>query len=116
MPLASTLIARLDQGLILDITLEDLPFRVYVAQREADVEQVSSLVPAEQFAADGDVHVAAIHEGDDASEQIQDVLFNLNPGDAIVFLCTGPQAYADALAELGQADEAAAPGQGGTLQ
>ena len=103
MPLDSRLITRLDQGMVLDITLEDLPFRVYVAQRPADVEQVADLVPAEQFQGDGDVHVAAIHDGDDASEHIQDVLFNLNPGDAIVFLCTGPQAYADTLAELGQA-------------
>ncbi|MHA3902828.1 hypothetical protein ACTPOE_04455 [Castellaniella sp. WN] len=106
MPLASRLISHLDRGLVLDITLEDLSFRVYVAQREADVEQVAELVPAEQFQGDGDVHVAAIHEGDDASEQIQDVLFNLNPGDAIVFLCTSPQAYAEALAELGQPDPA----------
>lgn len=108
MPLDSRLITRLDQGLVLDITLEDLPFRVYVAQRQADVEQVADLVPAEQFQGDGDVHVAAIHDGGDASEQIQDVLFNLNPGDTIVFLCTGPQAYADALAELGQAPDAGA--------
>ena len=107
MPLDSQLIAHLDRGLVLDITLENLPFRVYVAQRDADVEQVAELVPAEQFQGDGDVHVAAIHDDDDASEQIQDVLFNLNPGDTIVFLCTGPQAYADALAELGQPDAAA---------
>ena len=107
MPLDSRLIARLDRGLVLNITLEDLPFRVYVAQRDADVEQVAELVPAEQFQGDGHVHVAAIHDDDDASEQIQDVLFNLNPGDAIVFLCTGPLAYADALAELGQPDAAA---------
>ncbi|WP_322998178.1 hypothetical protein [Castellaniella sp.] len=113
MPLDSRLIAQLDQGLILDITLEDLPFRVYVAQRPADVEQVADLVPAEQFQGDGDVHVAAIHDGDDASEQIQDVLFNLNPGDAIVFLCTGSQAYADALAELGQAPDSDAATDGG---
>jgi hypothetical protein len=104
MPLDSRLISHLDRGLILDITLEDLPFRVYVAQREADIEQVADLVPPEQFQGDGDIHVAAIHEGDDASEQIQDVLFNLNPGDAIVFLCTSPLAYAEALAELGQPD------------
>lgn len=110
MPLDSRLISHLDRGMVLDITLEDLPFRVYVAQREADVEQVTGLVPAEQLQGDGDVHVAAIHDGDDASEQIQDVLFNLNPGDAIVFLCTGPQAYAETLAELGQSgDDPASP-------
>ncbi|WP_323012644.1 hypothetical protein [Castellaniella sp.] len=102
MPLNSQLISLLDQGMVLDITLEDLPFRVYVAQRPADVEQVASLVPAERFQADGNVHVAAIHDTDDASEQIQDMLFNLSPGDTIVFLCTGPQAYADTLAEFGQ--------------
>lgn len=102
MPLESRLIAHLDRGLVLDIVLEDLPFRVYVAQREADVEQVAALVPAEQFEADGEIHVAAIHDEDDAAAQIQDVLFNLNPGDAVVLLCTGPLAYAQALAELGQ--------------
>lgn len=105
MPLDSRLIALLDRGMVLDITLEDLPFRVYVAQREADVQQVADLVPAEQFQGPGEVHVAAIHDGDDADQQIQDVLFNLNPGDALVFLCTEPRAYADALAVFGQAPQ-----------
>ncbi|MFT0532376.1 hypothetical protein ACMHYJ_06010 [Castellaniella hirudinis] len=102
MPLNSQIISLLDQGMVLDITLEDLPFRVYVAQRPADVEQVAGLVPAERFEGDGNVHVAAIHDADDAAEQIQDVLFNLSPGDTVVFLCTGPQAYANVLAEFGQ--------------
>ncbi|MER1967263.1 hypothetical protein [Castellaniella sp. GW247-6E4] len=101
MPLDSRLIDQLDQGYVIDITLEDLDFRVYVALRDADVEHVAALVPPERFEDGGEVHVAAIDDGDDASEQIQDVLFNLNPGDAIVFLCTGPDAYREALAELG---------------
>lgn len=102
MPLESRFISRLDGGLVLDITLEDLPFRVYVAQREADVEQVVDLVPPEQFETGGHIHVAAIHDEDDAATQIQEVLFNLDPDDAIVLLCTGPLAYAQVLAELGQ--------------
>ncbi|HEX7387091.1 MAG TPA: hypothetical protein VF285_07435 [Castellaniella sp.] len=102
MPLDSRLIALLDQGMVLDITLETLPFRVYVAQRNADVQQVAELVPAEQFEGPGEVHVAAIDAGDDAEEQVQDVLFNLNPGDSLVFLCTSPQAYTDTLAAFGQ--------------
>src|SRR5690606_16336129 len=101
MPLDSRLVDHLDQGYVLDITLEDLDFRVYVALRDADVEHVAGLVPPERFQQDGDVHVAAIDDDDDASEQIQDVLFNLNPGDTLVFLCTGADAYRDALAELG---------------
>ncbi len=103
MPLDSRLVEQIDQGYVLDITLEDLEFRVYVALRDADVEHVAELVPRERFEAGGDVHVAAIDDGDDASERIQDVLFNLNPGDAIVLLCTGHEAYREALAELGVA-------------
>jgi len=102
MPLDSRLIALLDQGMVLDITIENLPFRVYVAQREADVQQVADLVPAEQFQGAGEVHVAAISDEDDADEQVRDVLFNLNPGDSLVFLCTGAQAYANTLAAFGQ--------------
>ncbi|MGB3835751.1 hypothetical protein [Castellaniella sp.] len=105
MPLDSQLIARIDRGAILDITLENLPFRVYVAQRPADVQQVADIVPAQQFQGEGDVHVAAVNDTDDVASQIQDVLFNLNPGDAIVFLCTSAQAYADTLAEFGQSPD-----------
>lgn len=102
MPLDSRLVRSLDQGYELDITLEGLDFRVYIALRDADIEQVASLVSPERFAQDGDVHVVAIHDADDASEQIQDVLFNLNPGDAIVFLCTGKLAYENTLTEFNQ--------------
>lgn len=88
--------------MVLEITLENLPFRVYVAQRDADVQQVADLVPAEQFQGPGEVHVAAITDADDAEEQVQDVLFNLNPDDALVFLCTSAKAYAGTLAAFGQ--------------
>lgn len=105
MPLDSRLIAVLDHGMVLDITLDDLPFRVYVAQRDADVQQVADLVPAEQFEGPGQVHVAAIHEEEDADEQVQDVLFNLSPDDSVVFLCTSEQAYGDTLAVFGQSPQ-----------
>lgn len=105
MPLDSRLIAVLDHGMVLDITLENLPFRVYLAQRDADVQQVADLVPAQQFEGPGEVHVAAIHDGEDVDEQVQDVLFNLNPDDAVVFLCTSEQAYSDTLAVFGQSPQ-----------
>src|SRR3546814_30545 len=101
MPLNSRLVSLVDQGHILDITLEDLDFRVYIALRDADVEEVAKLVPAERFE-QGEVHVMAINDQDDAPAQIQDALFNLNPGDTLVFLCTDAQAYGDTLAEFGR--------------
>ena len=101
MPLDSRLVSLVDQGCILDITLEDLDFRVYVALRQADVEEVAGLVPAERFEA-GEVHVMAIGGQDDAAAQIQDALFNLNPGDTLVFLCTDEPGYRNTLAEFGR--------------
>src|SRR3546814_3367486 len=71
MPLNSRLVSLVDQGHILDITLEDLDFRVYIALRDADVEEVAKLVPAERFE-QGEVHVMAINDQDDAPAQIQD--------------------------------------------
>ncbi len=109
MPLESRLVEPIDQGYVLDVTLEDLDFRVYVALRDADIDEVAALVPPERFEEAGDVHVAAIDTGDDASEQIRDVLFNLNPGDTIVLLCTNLDAYRHALAELGVAPASSHP-------
>lgn len=102
MPLDSRLVSLVDQGHILDITLENLDFRVYVALRDANVEEVAGLVPPERFEL-GEVHVMAIGGEDDAPAQVQDALFNLNPGDTLVFLCTDEQGYGNTLAEFGQA-------------
>ncbi len=107
MPLDSQLVERFDQGLAFDINLENLIFRVYVAQRPADVQEAANIVPAELFASAGNVHVAAIHDTDDAAVEIQNVLFNLDPGDTLVFLCSGPLSYAATLAEFGQGRTAA---------
>lgn len=98
----SHIVDTLENGLVLNVTIEDLQFRAYVVLSEPDINRVADFVPKEQFEQDGDVHVAAIHQSDDAREQIQDITFNMNPGDAAVFLCVDLQAYHDALEQLGQ--------------
>ncbi|WP_199173241.1 hypothetical protein [Pollutimonas subterranea] len=99
----SHIIEVLEHGLVLDVTIEELQFRAYVVVSEPDIDRVADFVPKEQFEQDGDVHVAAIYEEQDAREQVQDITFNMNPGDAAVFLCVNPAAYLAALEELGQA-------------
>lgn len=103
MTITSSLIAHLDDAQLVQISLENLTFDIYIAQRDADVEHVSQLVPKEKFMGNGNVHVAAISENQDISTEINDILFNLNPDDTIVFLCTSKQAYTDVLAEFEQA-------------
>ncbi len=97
----STIVETLEHGLVLDVTVEDLKFRAYVVVREPDINRVADFVPQDQFEQDGDLHVAAIYRPDEAREQIQDITFNMNPGDAAVFMCVDRQTYADALEELG---------------
>ncbi len=98
----SHIVESLEHGLVLDVTIDDLQFRAYVVLSEPDIDRVADFVPREQFEQDGDVHVAAVYHADEAREQIQDIAFNMNPGDAAVFLCVNPLAYQNALEELGQ--------------
>lgn len=102
MNVSSHIVETLEHGLVLDVTIEDLQFRAYVVISEPDINLVADFVPREQFEQDGDVHVAAIYSPEEVRDQIQDITFNMNLGDAAVFLCTSKQVYSDALEELGQ--------------
>ncbi len=97
----SQISGTLENGMVLAVTIEDLHFTAYVVVSEPDINLVADFVPKEQFEQDGDVHVAAICKDDNAHEQIQDIVFNMNLGDAVVFLCEDRQAYTDILHELG---------------
>ena len=98
----SQIIEFLEHGMVLDVTIEDFQFRAYVVVSEPDLERVTDFVPQAQFEQEGDLHVAAISRADEARDQIQDITFNMNPGDAVVFLCADLSAYLAALEELGQ--------------
>ncbi len=102
----SHIVDTLQQGVILDVSIEDLHFRAYVVVSEPDINLVADFVPPEQFEQDGDVHVAGISHPAEVREQIQDITFNMNPGDAAVFMCGDQQTYLDALEELGQGTDA----------
>jgi hypothetical protein len=93
-------VGTLEQGLELDVQAEDFRFLAYLAVCAPDVDRVSELVPPERFEQDGDVHVAAIGAAEDAAAQIEEVAFNMSPGDSVVFLCKDARAYDAALAGL----------------
>ncbi|MEB2400936.1 MAG: hypothetical protein OZ927_15475 [Alcaligenaceae bacterium] len=105
----SRIVDTLEHGVVLDVTMEDLQFRAYVVVSPPDINLVADFVPREQFEEDGDVHVTAIGQPGEAREQVQDIAFNMNQGDAAIFLCGNRQAYLSALEELGQDEGAAEP-------
>lgn len=91
----------LDHGMILDVTIEELNFTAYVVISEPDINLVAEIVPREAFEDGGDLHVTAVEHADDAKAQIEDLTFNMNIGDAAVFMCTDDASYRATLEELG---------------
>ncbi|MEO6985274.1 MAG: hypothetical protein ABI155_08005 [Paralcaligenes sp.] len=99
---SSHIVGTLAQGVVLDVTMEELQFKAYVVISDPDVNRVADFVPHEQFENGGDLHVAAVAQADDAHKQVEDITFNMNLNDGAVFLCQDQAAYTATLEELGQ--------------
>lgn len=98
----SHIISLLDKGLVLDVVLDELDFTAYVALSEPDINRVAEIVPQERYEKHQNLHVAAVDTALDAQEQVRDIAFNMDQGDAAVFLCRDEAAYCATLQELGQ--------------
>jgi len=105
----SRITAQLPQGVVLDVTLEELRFTAYVVISPPDIELVADFVPESQFESDGDLHVTAVPHAQEAAAQVEDITFNMNLGDAAVFMCADQPAYHATLEALGQAEAETPP-------
>ncbi len=101
MPIESHAIRRFDNGIVLDVVADDLPLRAYVAVSEPDPEAVTAFVPPEQFEGGSNLHVAAVAAADVAATTVEDVLFNMDPDDAVAFLCADTESWLAVLEQLG---------------
>ncbi|MBF22580.1 hypothetical protein [Neopusillimonas maritima] len=102
----STILATLPQGLILQVEMGELSFKAYVAVSEPSIEKMAELVSEEEYVQANDWHVTAVETEAQAEQQVEDLAFNMNPGDAAVFLCVDESACLATLAALGQPDAA----------
>lgn len=93
MSMESHVVRHFEGGIVLDVLAEDLPLRAYVAISPPDPEAVADFVPAEQFENDSKLHVAAIGAPDEAATTVEDVLFNMDPHDAVAFLCHDAESW-----------------------
>lgn len=101
MRIESQALRRFDNGIVLDVVADDLPLRAYVAVSDPDPEAVTAFVPPEQFEGGSNLHVAAIGAPEDAAATIEDVLFNMDPDDAVAFLCADTASWLATLELLG---------------
>lgn len=81
------LIATLPDGAVLQVYLDGCPIQAYIVVSEPNIDRVADIVPQERFDEDGDIHVMAVAQPQDASAMIDDVSQNLTANDTIVFLC-----------------------------
>ena len=98
----SRILDTLDQGVLLDVAIEELTCRAYVVVSAPDLDLVADFVLASQFEQGGDVHVTAVASATEARQQVEDLAFNMNIGDTAVFLCQDEAAFQATLEELGQ--------------
>ena len=88
-------------GVVLDITAGDLQVQAYLVIAPADLEMVSRIVPTEIFEQRIPVHVSSVDTMSDVTEQVVQILENMQPGDVVVYLCADLTSYAQALKVLG---------------
>ncbi len=95
------LISTFEEGAVLSLHLDNCPVQAYVVISEPNIDLVADIVPKERFEADGDIHVMAVGQPEDAAAMIEDVSQNINPDDTIVFLCLDKATKDEVLAQFG---------------
>lgn len=90
-----------ENGMSLATTLDGEPLTVYVMLGEPDLEIIPRIVPLALVEAGAEIHAAVVDDHDEAQEQIDSVLDNVNSGDAVVFFCADESCLGAALDLLG---------------
>ncbi|WMD21401.1 hypothetical protein RAS12_03260 [Achromobacter seleniivolatilans] len=101
MEIVSRHIADVAGGVELLTTLDGEGITAYVVVGVNDLNAIADIVPVEKVEAGADIHASTVDNVDNAQEQIDQVLENMNPGDVAVFLCSSDDAYGAALDLLG---------------
>ena len=97
----SNIASLVDRGVLLDVVADDLAVRAYVVIAPTDLSYVETLVPSSVFESGAQVHVGNVTDAGDHSDQVVQLLENMDIGDVAVYLCEGSIAYAQALSVLG---------------
>lgn len=92
---------NLDNGIVLDVTMQDLQFTAYVLIAETNLELVSKIVPYDEYIKYDNLHVGDLSNSKETKKQLDDISFNMDFGDGLVLFCDNQETYKQALIELG---------------
>lgn len=97
----SKVLEPLEGGVLLEVNAEDLHVSAYVVIAAADFSIVEKLIPRSVFESGAQVHVAGVDQASLVSEQVIEILENMQPGDVVVYLCDSAVSYGETLSVLG---------------
>ena len=97
----SQVIETVEGGVLMDVTAEDLKVKAYVVIAAADFSVVEKLIPTTVFESGVQVHVAGVDQSGDITEQVVEILENMQPDDVVAYLCDSAVSYGETLAVLG---------------
>ncbi len=97
----SKVVESIEGGVRMDVTAEDLSVQAFVVIAPADFSIVEKIIPTAVFESGVQVHVASVDQTSDITEQIVQILENMQPNDVVAYLCDSAITYGEALAVLG---------------
>ncbi len=97
----STVLDTIEGGVVLAIKVEDLSVQAYIVISKIDLSVVEKIIPQRIFESDAQVHVAGLSRGTDITEEIVQILENMESGDVVAYLCEDALIYGETLAALG---------------
>lgn len=97
----SQLIQEVEAGVLIDVNAGDLHVLAYVVIATADISVVEKLIPTSVFESGVQVHVAGVDQSEDITEQVVQILENMQPDDVVAYLCDSAVSYGETLSVLG---------------
>lgn len=92
---------ELENGLVLNVSMQELKFTAYLVIGAMDLEQVGDIVPYDEYIKYNNLHVASIDHPQDTAQQLEDVSFNMDMNDGLVLFCADQASYFEAMQQLG---------------
>ena len=97
----SKVIETVEGGVLMDVTAQELHVKAYVVISAADFTVVEKLIPTSVFESGVQIHVAGVDQSSDITEQVVQILENMQPDDVVAYLCDSAISYGETLAVLG---------------
>ena len=77
--ITSKILETLETGVVLEVNADDLHVRAYIVVSAVDMAVIEKLIPLAVFESGAQVHVAGIEAAGDITEQVVQILENMEP-------------------------------------